>query len=369
MKLKQAILQVMGRDLLKEIVDSLEIDDVDRRRAQDMRYRLSRARRATPTLLLDSLSESEVKQVCDAIGVDGTGRRRVLVARLLASERNSRSSRTPTRSESTETTEQTGTTSVSGREITLLRGLLERLDADASSERPMFRGLVSDSEREALRALLSEPIEAVQPTPQPSDPPPIDDENDGQPAPAAVQPHTIDETVLRYERSPKPDWVLCLDFGTAKSKACAATGGDELNEPELIEIPLGKADKDDLDNSIFTVSSSVCIDDDGRMFAGSEAIKRSRRYGGSDEDPPRTRLDSLKQEISQNRPGQLRESVPESCREPNADVVDLRGRLHVLPGVLDRPGDDASGSIDRHPLRKAALHAPVVERRPETVGR
>lgn len=302
MKLKQAILQVMGRDLLKEIVDGLEIDDVDRRSAQDMRYRLSRVRRATPTLLLDSLSEAEVKQVCDAIGIDGTGRRRVLVDRLLASERNSRSSRSPRLSESTATTEQTGTASVGAREITLLRGLLERLDADASSERPMFRGVVSDSEREALRALVSEPIEAVQQTPQPSDPPPIDDEDDRPPAPEPVQPHTIDETVLRYERSPKPDWVLCLDFGTAKSKACAATGGDELIEPDLIEIPLGTADEDDLDNSIFTVSSSVCIDDDGRMFAGSEAIKRSRRYGGSDEDVPRTRLDSLKQEISQTDP-------------------------------------------------------------------
>ena len=51
MKLKQAILRVMGRDVLKQAVNHLEIDDVDRRSVREMSARLSRARRATPEYL------------------------------------------------------------------------------------------------------------------------------------------------------------------------------------------------------------------------------------------------------------------------------------------------------------------------------
>ena len=84
MKLKQAILRVMGRDALKDAVDGLEIDDVDRRSVQKMSARLSRARRATPEYLLELLSEQDVKSVCALLDVSATGRRRSLVSRLLA---------------------------------------------------------------------------------------------------------------------------------------------------------------------------------------------------------------------------------------------------------------------------------------------
>ena len=53
MRLKQAILRVMGRDALKKAVHGLELDAVDRRSVQKMNARLSRARRATPEYLLE----------------------------------------------------------------------------------------------------------------------------------------------------------------------------------------------------------------------------------------------------------------------------------------------------------------------------
>ena len=84
MKLKQAILRVMGRDVLKQAVNHLEIDDVDRRSVREMSARLSRARRATPEYLLEFLSEQDVKHVCELLSIDVTGRRRMLVPRLLA---------------------------------------------------------------------------------------------------------------------------------------------------------------------------------------------------------------------------------------------------------------------------------------------
>jgi len=88
MKLKQAILSVMGRDALKGAVDELELDGVDRRSVEDMRSRLSRAHRATPESLLQFLSEGEVKEVCDLVGVAAKGRRGALIEALLDADRD-----------------------------------------------------------------------------------------------------------------------------------------------------------------------------------------------------------------------------------------------------------------------------------------
>jgi len=83
MKLKHAILEVMGRDTLKKVVDALGIEGVDRRSVQEMAGRVRRARRATPEFLLDFLNERQVKEVCERVGIDSRGRRRALVQRLL----------------------------------------------------------------------------------------------------------------------------------------------------------------------------------------------------------------------------------------------------------------------------------------------
>lgn len=171
----------------------------------------------------------------------------------------------------------------------LLESLLARLDADAETNRPQFRGIVSDQEREALRSLLEGLDAGTQPSRPPRGPviPPI---RTGGPSGTEPVP-TLKTEALRYTESPAPEWTLCLDFGTAKSKAFAAT--DE-EDPELLALPIGKADGD-LDGSVHEVSSSIWIDDDGKLFMGAEAVRRGIDYGGSSRD----RLDSLKQVISQ----------------------------------------------------------------------
>ena len=183
------------------------------------------------------------------------------------------------------------------RGVLLLQNLLDRLDADAEGDRPQFRGVVSDAEREALRALLQKsagrepapdrPIESTVPT--------VDNEVERPPPAAAESPLSatvpLDKTALALDASPNPDWVLCLDFGTAKSKAFAATNHEE--EPELEPLPIGLADED-RDGAVYEVYSSVWIADDGRLFVGSEAVVRHMAYGGD-----RELLHSLKQQISQ----------------------------------------------------------------------
>ena len=176
----------------------------------------------------------------------------------------------------------------------LLRNLLARLDADAATEKPQFRGVVSDAERDAMRSLL----EGAGNSPTHSPPEAVQESPKHRPPATRSPAVTLNTEVLRLDTSPKPHWTLCLDFGTAKSKAFAAS--DDEDEPKLSPLPVGKADED-LDGSVHEVSSSVWIDDNGLLFVGSEAIKRGMVYGDLS-GTTRRRLDSLKQEISQVRP-------------------------------------------------------------------
>lgn len=48
MNLKKTILSLLERDALKQIIEDLEIEGVDRRSVEDMAATLSRSRRATP---------------------------------------------------------------------------------------------------------------------------------------------------------------------------------------------------------------------------------------------------------------------------------------------------------------------------------
>jgi adenine-specific DNA-methyltransferase len=86
MKLKHAILETLSRDELKKICSDLDVTDVDQRSIEDMAAKLSRARRATPAVLLEYLSEAQVKDAAERAGAPTTGRRTVLIAALLARE-------------------------------------------------------------------------------------------------------------------------------------------------------------------------------------------------------------------------------------------------------------------------------------------
>ena len=195
----------------------------------------------------------------------------------------------------------------------LVASLLERLEADARSQNLRFGSLVSQAERTALRMMIENwgrerndstsapketPVAIHGPT-QGSGKPSVTNQIVLEEVVPATQEDKVraDETVLGLNKSPKPEWVLCLDFGTAKSKAFAATDSEE---PDLLELPLGKTDGD-LDNSIYAVSSSVWIDDQGLVFAGSKAVRRGMDWVQSG-NQRRRRLDSLKQEISQVLP-------------------------------------------------------------------
>lgn len=87
-------------------------------------------------------------------------------------------------------------------------------------------------------------------------------------------------------------WLLCLDFGTAMSKAFASAGGNKHLDLEL-GAAAGKVG--------FTLPSSVFVSDAGRVFFGFDAIEKSEGLleGG------RERLDSIKEWLSLRIEGDL----------------------------------------------------------------
>jgi hypothetical protein len=86
--------------------------------------------------------------------------------------------------------------------------------------------------------------------------------------------------------------LMCLDFGTAMSKAFASVVPDEY-----LDLELGAA----AGRSGYTLPSSVFIGDDGKAYFGFEAIELSQDLVGSG----RERLDSIKGWLSLRREGNL----------------------------------------------------------------
>ncbi len=83
MNLKKAIISVLNREGLKQVLENLEIEGIDKRSIDEMRKALSRSRQANPEFLLECLYEYQVKEVCEFCGLPSRGRRSQLVRQLL----------------------------------------------------------------------------------------------------------------------------------------------------------------------------------------------------------------------------------------------------------------------------------------------
>lgn len=197
----------------------------------------------------------------------------------------------------------------------LIKSLLERIERDQSI------GAVSSLEREALiqaLAALGDPQISVTAVPVaapvvavPVEPATVAVEEVKTPVPAVVAAAAsalpqVELVLTAIERNTPTDTdvMLCLDFGTAMSKAFASV------EPlEHLELELGAA----AGRTGHTLPSSVFIGDNGKAYFGFEAIDRSQELIESG----RERLDSIKTWLSLGRD------------------VDLDDELCVLPKALN----------------------------------
>lgn len=155
----------------------------------------------------------------------------------------------------------------------LLASLLERIERDQKI------GTVSSLEQRALQlalqALDSGRLAAAPPFPAPRTPK-VD----------------LVLTALEHDTPTDPEVMLCLDFGTAMSKAFAT-----VSPSEHLELALGAS----AGRQGYALPSSVFIGDDGRAYFGFEAIDHSQELV----DSGRERLDSIKGWLSLRQEGNL----------------------------------------------------------------
>ena len=100
-------------------------------------------------------------------------------------------------------------------------------------------------------------------------------------------------TSLKFDTPQNEEIKMCLDFGTAMSKAFASmVEDDELYDTLLLK--LGHRASGGTSKIIYPVPSSMWITNDGTIFLGEKAIALSLQ---SDSSSKRERFDSLKKEL------------------------------------------------------------------------
>ncbi len=176
----------------------------------------------------------------------------------------------------------------------LLENLLNRVETQEDGSK-QITGVLTDAELKALQLALAK-LTLDQPVPEGIL---IDDtQPEANPEPPGVYPTNremeLDFTSLSLPDPPN-DVRLCMDFGTAMSKATLAQDSDDNESEEIHVLRLGVPSDQEEISEVMLVSS-VFIDNEGNLWFGNEAMKRSMAEGG---DGTRRRLDNIKRCLSE----------------------------------------------------------------------
>lgn len=237
----------------------------------------------------------------------------------------------------------------------LLASLLERIDRDQSI------GSVSSLERQALQIALQELVDndaLIQAHPQST----LQDaektaaqhgdaakDNDQQAivlTPALPEINLVLTSIERDEVT-DPNVLLCLDFGTAMSKAFATAFPNQY-----LDLELGT----EAGEQGYPLPSSIFIGDDGKAYFGFEAIEMSQGLINSG----RQRMDSIKGWLSLRREGNLdgeacllqKAMNPTSIKLTQGDLI--RIYLAYLTDVAEKALAYHSVADPRHAKRRFA---------------
>lgn len=128
--------------------------------------------------------------------------------------------------------------------------------------------------------------------------------------PPAVPALELDLSSLDRDQPSLEGYVLCLDFGTAMSKAFARKAYQKY-----LELELGTA----AGESGFLLPSSIFIGDDKKVYFGVEALRQSEREGHAGHK----RLDSIKSHLSQRTGADIDYTWLELSENPHAAELPL----------------------------------------------
>ncbi|MBZ0147625.1 MAG: hypothetical protein K8F62_08810 [Pseudorhodoplanes sp.] len=173
----------------------------------------------------------------------------------------------------------------------LVGNLVERLELNGYKA----DGPITDREERALQELLAlsdQPIaleERVNPTPNQPTAPAV--RNGG------LSSSKFDLNLRAITETPSPDLTLCLDFGTAFSKAAIWDQSKEAGDPEdgadcCRALPIGRQAGETA--FVYPISSSVYVAGDGTIHFGPAAVAASIR----ENNPRRARFDNPKEHLS-----------------------------------------------------------------------
>lgn len=238
----------------------------------------------------------------------------------------------------------------------LLLNLIQRIDLGQIAG---FTALERDALSFAQKALVEGDPVAVLSSASPASEPPIATAQAPQAAPAAASPPppplpevALNLAAIQRDTPTDPDVLLCLDFGTAMSKAFAF-----VQPAGYIDLGLGRA----AGGQGYPVPSSVFIGADGKAYFGFEAIAQSDGLAVNG----RERLDSIKSWLSLGTGGDLDGEArtlkpsqnPTGIRLTHGDAIRLYlAYLTDLAAVClgNNQGDPTRKKADRYALRRFA---------------
>jgi len=195
----------------------------------------------------------------------------------------------------------------------ILANLRERIEL-GSDGKYRLPGLVTKKELDALDHFISGHAEAA---PAAAKPAPVQEPAVPVAAPlAAAEPEvTLDLSTLTLPDA-DTSYRICLDFGTAMSKATFVHDDDEMEDIQVLKLGV-PGDQEQIDENMLV--SSVFIDTEGLLWFGQKAVEQSQTAAEGDH----ARMDNIKRALSE---GNLAETLdakfnPTRLRLTYEDIV------------------------------------------------
>lgn len=216
-------------------------------------------------------------------------------------------------------------------DLAILDSLIDRVEKDSKSGKWRIHGPLSQLEMSALQRARDHLAGQELELPVTGVPDQADEPTENSSPMADIE---LDRTALEISGVEDKDVVVCLDFGTAMSKAMAY----DIKSDQLLELAIGQ--RAGQAYPVFSLASSVYITDSGQILFGQRAVAESTHSSHTG----RRRLDSIKDILCKDVISNLDDAPLERAFNPTdvsltkAEIVSL-----FLAYLTDTAFDELNG--------------------------